>query len=126
MQHYKFIVGVASLVASLALAAPVHAQGLDGTKWVAAEMKRKGQTKPIPKDLVMVAHFKRGGAFVSTMTFHGKTQRKSGTWSVKGDMLTTRVGKKVETMRFAIEGSSLVLSKKRGTVEEQLVMKPHR
>ena len=84
-------------------------------KWKAQSMEAEGKTRPIPKGLSVQIEFKKGGAFMATMTIaHGKgkpqTKVEKGAWKAKGKTLTT-IAKKTETMTYKVKGKKLILEK---------------
>ncbi|MCA9670550.1 MAG: lipocalin family protein [Myxococcales bacterium] len=94
----------------LALAGAAEADaGLLGS-WRVVSMSRGGQTKKVPDDRKATLEFKKGGVFVTHVEFKGRKRSDKGSWSAKGDKLTTKHRRGTETVSFKISGSKLVLT----------------
>ncbi len=80
-------------------------------RWRGIALERGGERLPIPPEVGIMVEFKAGGVFIGTIKQKEKTERKTGTWSVKGNLLKTVVERKTEVMTYTIKKGDLRLTK---------------
>lgn len=94
-------------------------------KWQASKMEMNGKVMSAAKmGIKMSVHFKPNGTYVYKMSMNNNRETETGTWSVKGNTITsvrlTKNGKakkrKVEHFTFQFRGGKLRLTDKKGAV----------